>query len=340
MSSPLQLSREQILAFRRATQALDQRLPAGGRSLKQAAWAGLQDSVPRSGLHSLHARVEGVRPDTWEDPALAQVWGPRYAAYVVPADAHAAFTLARMPERGALPARAEDLASRLKQHLAGRKMGYGDVGMAMGMNPNNLRYASLTGTVCIRWEGARQAAVWAVPRPHESAAEALEEMVRRYLHVFGPSTADSLARWAGVDAPRAGAAFESLAPELIAVRTPLGDAWLLAADEQLARAAARRTDAARLLPSGDPYFLLWHADRDLLVPDPKRRDMLWTTRVWPGALLLGGEIAGTWRRSKALVTVTPWRRLSAAERRRVEEETATLPLPDVAVPASVQWDAA
>ena len=339
MSSPLRLSREQILAYRRATQALDERLPMSAGSLCQAAWAGLQDSVPRSALHSLHARVEAVGPNTWENPALAQVWGPRHAAYVVPADAHAAFTMARMPYKGRLPARAESIAERAAKHLRGRRLTAGAVAEAIGIG-NDIRYASLTGTIMIRWAGARDPTLWAIPRPKESADEALQEMVRRYLHVFGPSTADSLARWAGVDALRAGAAFESLAPELIAVRTPLGDTWLLAADEQLARAAARRTDAARLLPSGDPYFLLWHADRDLLVPDPKRRDMLWTTRVWPGALLLGGEIAGTWRRSKALVTVTPWRRLSAAERRRVEEETATLPLPDVAVPASVQWDAA
>ena len=57
--SPLQLTREQILAYRRHVQALDERLPAGARSLRRAAWAGLQDSMPRAALLSIHARVAG-----------------------------------------------------------------------------------------------------------------------------------------------------------------------------------------------------------------------------------------------------------------------------------------
>jgi len=75
MSAPprLDLSRAQILAFRRTAGALDARLAPGAASLRRAAWAGLQDSMPRAALLSLHARVEGTRPDTWEDPALIQL---------------------------------------------------------------------------------------------------------------------------------------------------------------------------------------------------------------------------------------------------------------------------
>jgi hypothetical protein len=44
----LRLTRTQILAFRRSVQALDERLPHDTSSLRRAAWAGLQDSVPSS----------------------------------------------------------------------------------------------------------------------------------------------------------------------------------------------------------------------------------------------------------------------------------------------------
>ena len=81
----LKVTRAQILAFRRQVGALDRRLPPGRRSLRQAAWAGLQDSMPRAALLSIHARVEGTKPSTWEDPSLVQVWGPRYHVYVVAA---------------------------------------------------------------------------------------------------------------------------------------------------------------------------------------------------------------------------------------------------------------
>ena len=59
MPSRLGLTRQQILAFRRRVGGLDERLPKSSKSLRQAAWAGLQDSMPRAALLSLHARVEG-----------------------------------------------------------------------------------------------------------------------------------------------------------------------------------------------------------------------------------------------------------------------------------------
>jgi len=336
VTGTLELTRDQVLAFRRRVQALDERLPFGADSLRHAAWAGLQDSVPRSALHSLHARVEGVPPAALDDPALVQVWGPRYAAYVVPAGEHAAFTLGRMPQRGRMPARAEDLAARAHAHLAGRRLPVDDVAGALGSG-NGIRYATLTGTILIRWGGARQPLMWTVPRPEMNAAEALQALAARYLHVFGPSTADGLARWAGVDAMAAVGAFDALGSELMGVRTPLGDGQILVEDLPVMREPPLPTEAVRLLPSGDPYFLLWGADREFLVPDAAHRADLWTTRVWPGAVLVGGEIVGTWRRSKSLVAVTLWRRLSAQGREAIETEAASLPLPDITVSPAVEW---
>jgi len=65
-----------------------------------AARAGLQDSSPRSALLSLHARVEGIQPDAWRDPILAQVFGPRGAIYVVPRSDVGVFTLGLLPRSG------------------------------------------------------------------------------------------------------------------------------------------------------------------------------------------------------------------------------------------------
>ncbi|HET7636553.1 MAG TPA: crosslink repair DNA glycosylase YcaQ family protein [Candidatus Limnocylindria bacterium] len=334
----LELTRERILAFRRATQALDRRLPFAPDSLRRAAWAGLQDSVPRSALHSLHARVEAVPPDVLDDPALVQVWGLRYTAFVVPADAHWAFTLSRLPEKGRTRQRAEELAARLQEHLDGRRVPYGRAGEALGVHPNALRYASLTGTVLIRWEGARAPLIWKVPAPEMTALEARVELARRYHHLYGPSTPDAFARWAGLSRKEVQPAWALLQPSLLSVQTPIGEAELLTEDEPLVRAAPAATGAVRLLPSGDPYYLLQGADRELLVPDGERRPLLWTPRVWPGALLIGDEIAGTWRRAEATVVVSPWRRLSPKERTSVEAEAATLPLPEVSAAVQVRWD--
>ena len=144
----------------------------------------------------------------------------------------------------------------------------------------------------------------------------------------------------GGDAARVGCrAFDALRRSLTPVRTPIGDAWILTRDEPTFRAAPGHAAPARLLPSGDAYFLLQGADRELLIPDAGRRGALWTSRVWPGAVLVDGEVLGTWRRANATVTVQPWRRLSRAARQAVEMEAAALPLPDIEGRIVVRWNA-
>ena len=339
MTKPrLRLARPQILAFRRQVGALDERLPRGSRSLRRAAWAGLQDSMPRAALLSIHARVEGTEPSTWEDPSLIQLWGPRYSAYVVAARDLAVFSLGRLPDGAAARKRAEDIEAELRTLLGGTRSSYGDAGHALGVNPNRFRYAAPTGRVVIRWDGARAPTVWSVPAPEVDPRDARLELARRYLHVFGPTTTEAFAEWAGIGARHGSAAFEALGRSLTPVHTPMGDAWILARDEPAFRAVSTSVAPARLLPSGDAYFLLQGRDRELLVPHADRRRELWTPRVWPGALLVEGEVVGTWRRSQGTVMVRAWRRLSRAARDAVEAEAVSLPLPGSRGKIILRWE--
>jgi hypothetical protein len=339
MTSPsLELTREQILGRRRAVGGLDERLPAGAGSLRTAAWAGLQDSMPRAALLSIHARVAQAGPSSWEDPSLVQLWGPRYSAYVVAAEDVAVFSLGRLPDDAKGRRFAQETADRLEAFLAGRRMTYGEVGRGLGVHPNSLRYGAPTGRILIRWDGARQPVVWTVPSPDVDPADARLELARRYLHVFGPATAEGFAKWAGIPPARGRAAFAALAESLMPVATPVGEASILAADEATFRAPPARAAPARLLPSGDAFYLLHGTDRELLVPDADRREMLWTSRVWPGAVLVDGEVVGTWRRAEAALTVQPWGRLTAAHRAAVEAEAQALPLPGVQRRITVRWD--
>ena len=329
MSSPLALSRAQILAFRRRAGALDERLPFGPESLRQAAWAGLQDSMPRAAVLSIHARVAGAAPDSWEHPSLIQLWGPRYQVYVVAAEDFAVFSLGRLPEDAKGLRRAEDKAAVLREHLRDPKTVQADIAGTLGVHPGSFRYAATTGTVAIRWDGARRPRMWIVPRPDVDPVEAQLELARRHLRVFGPNTPAAFAKWAGISKKAAVAAFATLTPELTAVRTPLGDAWILAGDEPGFRAEPGPAAPARLLPSGDAYFLLHGDDRALLVPDAARRPELWTPRVWPGAVLVEGEVCGVWRRAHDTVTVQAWGRLPRTALDAVEAEAAGLPIPGV-----------
>ena len=339
MQARLELTRQEILAFRRRVGGLGERMAPGPESLRKAAWAGLQDSMPRAALLSLHARVDGIEPSSWEDPSLVQLWGPRYSCYVVAGRDFALFSLGRLPDNAKSRLRAERIAGQLHAYLGGERMSDREAGQALGVNPNSFRYAAPTGTVAIRWEGARAPTVWTVVAPEIEPADACRELARRYLHIFGPTTADSFARWAGISRSSAAAAFASLEGSLLPVRSPLGDELLLADDEPAMRAAAGEAAApARLLPSGDAYFLLDGAERELLVSQTAQRQRLWTSRVWPGAVLVEGEIRGTWRRANHIVRIDAWARLSRATRDAVEAEAGALPLPGIDRQIEVAWE--
>jgi len=309
----------------------------GSQSLRRAAWAGLQDSMPRAALLSLHARVDGVEPSTWEYPSLAQLWGPRYSTYVVPKRDFALFSLGRLPDDAKSRLRAESIAERLHAHLDGRRMTDREAAGALGIG-YAIRYAAPTGTVAIRWDGARAPTVWTVLAAEVDPADARRELARRYIHIFGPATADGFARWAGISRRSASDAFASLEASLLPVRSPLGDEWLLAEDEQAIRAGETVAAPARLLPSGDAYFLLDGTERELLVPREDQRQRLWPPRVWPGALLVEGEIRGTWRRAHHTVRIDVWAPLSRGTRDAIEAEANALPLPGVERPIEVIWN--
>src|SRR5439155_2367636 len=93
--------------------------------------------------------------------------------------------------------------------------------------------------------------------------------------------------------------FRSLEKELTEVEFEGQKKWVLRTDcSRLEHALSVET--VRLLPAGDPF--LASADRGLLVPQPRFRSELWPKSVWPGALLVNGELVvpgvGSWAESR------------------------------------------
>src|SRR6267143_2766163 len=332
MATP-SITRENVLAFRQRATHLTRRLPSG--RLVEAAFAGLQDSAPRSAVLALHARVEDVSPSAWKDPRLVQVWGPRGAVYVVPAHDVAVFTLGRFPRdpvlASAVRAATEKAkrAFRARQAQPGRKLS----NRVAGVNFHELRIASMTGAVRIVWDGARTS--WSLVEPPPGASElARLELARRFLRSIGPSTPREFAWWSGGWAGSFGAStrgelsdaqqtFRSLEKELTEVEFEGHKKWALRTDRsRLERAVP--ADTVRLLPAGDPY--LASADRALLVPQARFRSELWPKSEWPGALLVNGEVVGTWRRQAGRVTLRAWRKLGPYVKEAVEAEVSGMPI--------------
>ena len=154
--------------------------------------------MPRAALLSIHARVAGTEPSTWEDPSLVQLWGPQFSVFVVAARDRAVFSLGTLPDDAKGRQRAEDRAARLGAFLGGARMSCGEAGRALGVHPNSFRFGAPIGTILIRWDGARRPAVWTVPRPEVDPRGARLELARRYLHIYGPAAPEAFGWWAGI----------------------------------------------------------------------------------------------------------------------------------------------
>ena len=323
-------SRQQVLAFRQRSLYLHQRLPRS--RLVEAAFAGLQDSSPRSAILALHARVHDVMPTDWEDHQLVQVWGPRGSDYVVPKKDMAVFTIGRMPRershRDEIENAVEKVARVLRRGSAERR----ETLYRTREFAHDLRLASISGRILIRWDASRIS--WRTVDPPSCDVEEVRlELARRFLRSLAPAAPPGFARWAGVARSDAQHTFASLETELSEVRLAGRPSWALKDDiSDLERPLS--TDSVRLLPAGDPY--LWTGDRDLLVPRSRLRTLLWPNSVWPGALLIHGELVGTWRRQHGKVIIHRWRRISMEEKEAVKREVDTLPVD--ATTKSVRWE--
>ncbi|MET8366303.1 winged helix DNA-binding domain-containing protein [Micromonospora sp. NPDC005194] len=137
------------------------------------------------------------------------------------------------------------------------------------------------------------------------------DLVRAYLRLLGPATPKQVAGY--LDAPVKDV--KARWPDDVVEVTVDGEArWLLAADEEALESADATT--TRLL---GPFDLFLQArDRATLVPDPAYAKELWPVLGRPGAVLVDGDLVGTWRPRKSgrtlTIAVQPWQRLSAGTR--------------------------
>lgn len=152
-------------------------------------------------------------------------------------------------------------------------------------------------------------------------ADPRHDVVRAYLHLLGPATPKHVAAY--LDAPVADVK-RRWPDDVVEVAVAGQVRWALSDDAgQLTAGPARST---RLL---GPYDLYLQArDRELLVEDPARTKQLWPVLGRPGAVLVDGELAGTWRPrqkgARLTLEVAPWTTWSAPVRAGVEEQAARL----------------
>lgn len=170
--------------------------------------------------------------------------------------------------------------------------------------------------------------------PEESAGPT--DLIASYLRLLGPATRSEVAAFIGT---RAGELAAWWPEEAVEVSRDGTRAFAMPDSlEQLADPPD--PPDVRLLPPSDP--LMQARDRELLVPDAGHRKILWPVLGKPGALLVAGDVAGSWRARrkgrKVEVEVQPFRRLSAAQRRATEREAELLAASRGASSAEVSFE--
>lgn len=347
------IDRRQVLRFRVRAQQLDR--PRGGLTDTAVLALGVQDTGPDGGRWALTLR--GVDVSTLRADDLILLWtlrgAPhfyrradvgRVAAAVAPfseADASKRVFDAAKPLRAAgIPTlTALDQVAAQMRAIVTRPTVKGDVSarLATVMPEPYLRFCRPCNATHLYELPFRLAALRAglelepgtsppvlrrIPGFRQAAAAGERfDLVRGYLRLLGPATPQHVAGF--LDAPVKDV--KAHWPEdAVAVSVEGERRWLLAEDEPALAAAT--AEGVRLL---GPFDLFLQArDRATLVPDAARAKELWPVLGRPGAVLVDGELVGTWRPRASgrslTVAVRPWRALSAATRKAVTEQAERL----------------
>lgn len=323
----MRLERTQVLRLRSRTQGLDARPGSVAPDDVPALRLGVQDTGPDGALWALAVRGADVSAHAWPD-SLALAWTLRgaphayrradlrdVAAAVRPwSDADAAKRVfdAAKPLRaaGIGVLEALDAVAGTMRDVVREPMGKGAVSTAMTarMPEPYLRWCRACRATHMYEQPFRLAALhaglelepgtsppvlrpvpgWTAPDP-DAPVRADLDPVRGALHLLGPTTPAHVAAF--LDAPVAEVR-RRWPDDVVEVEVDGEPRSLLEADVD----AVPRGTGPRTVRLVGPYDLVLQArDRELLVPDAARRKALWPVLGRPGAVLVDGEVVGTWR---------------------------------------------
>jgi len=333
-----------VRARRLARSALTERSSSLVDVVRQVG--GIHAQVQASAELQLAARIDGieqqnVRDALWRDRTLVKAWTLRGTLHLHPADELPLWFAIRTPPE-ALPAwpdpsgvvhapvgadEVRELRAAVHDSFAGepllREQLVDEVVHRVGKkHEGRLRsgFAFFLGDLC---HGPPQGSKITLVRPDQwlgrqkrvARADALREILRRFLWAYGPSRPQEFREWFGADVP-----FDTLGVEEVEVEGRR--AFVLAGDTDFPELGK----SVRLLPEYDVYVMGFR-EREHLVPPRVREQVAADGRgryEGPAGvrfLLVDGLTAGLWRRKKTTrrleLAVTPAR---GVNRRAVKAE--------------------
>lgn len=142
----------------------------------------------------------------------------------------------------------------------------------------------------------------------EVSQEASSQLVRKYLHCYGPASVDTFVSWLGCSGKQGRRMWKTVSEEMEPVSMSGKKAFILSEDRARLFSPVSFKRELILLGSHDPY--LDQRDRLILQPDKAFHKEIWKTVTNPGAILYRGEVIGVWtgkKKNKGLeVNMTLW----------------------------------
>jgi hypothetical protein len=314
---------------------------------------GIHAQVQAAAELSTCARVNGVtqqdvRAALWEDRTLVKAWTLRGTLHLHPADELPLWFAARRAVTGDMDAALDEwrdpngvvhpalgadevaeIRSAVLAALDGRTLLREEIVEEVLPHvgrraEGRLRsgFAFFLGETC---QGPPEGNKITLARPdqwlgqwHEvDESEALQEVCRRFLRTYGPSTPQAFREWFGAQ--------DFLTDGIEEIELEGRSAFVVQGDKRFPKPTA----TVRLLPEYDAYVMGFR-ERDVLVPDAVRRQVAAHGRgKYEGPagvrfLLIDGVAAGLWERKKRAkrieLHVTTSRKLTHSERSELETE--------------------
>lgn len=347
-----EVSAAQVRAFRLARHHLTDALPAERLVDVVAAVGGVQAQVMSAAELAIWARSRGLSPGhvqeaLWDRRELVKTWCMRGTLHLLPARDYGLWTAAlsrrtqwRRPAWlrwfGATLEEMEELIATIDAKLDGNGMTREEVAALAPAHlqeqllhgwGSHLKPAAYQGVLAFgpnrgrnvtfvhpeRWLGR-------VDRP--DGEDALRELVRRYLHAYGPATHEDFARWWGGEAAPARRILKSLDDDVVQVEAEGRTAWVLAEDEPLLR-SLDPPRSVHLLPNFDLYTLHYRP-REALVP-PGTYERVFRQAGWISPVILyDGAVAGVWERKNRTLGVELFVRETRRLRAGIDREARRL----------------
>lgn len=154
-------------------------------------------------------------------------------------------------------------------------------------------------------------------REPDRTPDADRALTRKFLHCYGPATANALMEWLGCSPRQANRLWNSASDDMRPVRVEGKIRYMLADDMESLRSGDAGRERLILLGAHDPYLDL--RDKAVILERASLHKAVWRTVANPGVILKRGRVVGTWTakttKDKLDVSMAVWESVSPAERR-------------------------